>query len=161
RERQEGASELLRRGSNHRVHRRHKEQTTVIAVRSVVGRNEDHMRTVASSLLVAAALVALAAAGCQQPAGAPGIERPAPPGQFAAATSAGVRFAGPAARIDIRYVDPAGQPAVEVMFSAAGGAGETWSVQAAAPAAFLETQALTARVVDGPLAPGTATVQLR
>jgi hypothetical protein len=76
-------------------------------------------------------------------------------------TKAGMQLTGAAARIDIRFADAAKAPDVEVTFSASGGSGRTWAVLSAAPADFLESHSLTARVVDGRIGPGTASVQLR
>ena len=111
----------------------------------------------ACALLVAT----LAVGGCRETTVEPDGELAAPPGQFVVMTRAGTQLTGPAARIDIRHVDAATPPDVEIAFSASGAAGRTWSALAAAPAGFLETLALTARVVDGHVGPGTASVQVR
>ena len=103
----------------------------------------------------------LAVGGCGQAAVGPDVERPAPPNQFVVTTGAGARLTGPAARIDIRHVDTAKPPDVEVTISASGGSGHSWSMVSAAAADFLKTLSLTARVVDGRLEPGTASVQAR
>ena len=110
---------------------------------------------IACTLLVAT----LAVGACHQSPVNPDGELPAPPNQFVVTTKAGAPLTGPAARIDIRYVDAAQPPAVEVSFSASGGSGRSWSVLSAAPPDFLKTLALTARVVDGRIVPGTASVQ--
>ena len=115
------------------------------------------LRAVASPLLIAT----IAAGGCGRSVGGPDSERAAPPDQFVVTTNAGMRLTGPAARIDIRHVDPAKAPAVEVFFSASGSSGQTWSVQSVAFPDFLATLSLTARVVDGLLEPGKASVQAR
>jgi hypothetical protein len=116
------------------------------------------------TLLVAA----LAAAGCarsevepdQGPTTVvPRSERPAPPDTFIVTTNAGAQLTGPAARIDIRHANPPQPPDVEISISATSGSGATWSTLTAAPPEFLETLSLTARVVDGRVVPGTATVQ--
>jgi hypothetical protein len=116
------------------------------------------------TLLVAA----VAAAGCarsevepdQGPTTvAPRSERPAPPHMFIVMTNAGAQLTGAAARIDIRHANPPQPPDVEISISATSGSGATWSALTAAPPEFLETLSLTARVVDGRVVPGTATVQ--
>jgi hypothetical protein len=101
----------------------------------------------------------VAAAGCAREAAAPNDERPAPPNSFLVTTNAGTQLSGTAARIDIRYADAGQPPDVEISISAAGDSGRTWSALTAAPAEFLKTPSLTARVVDGRVVPGTATVQ--
>jgi hypothetical protein len=112
--------------------------------------------------IACATLVAtLTVGGCRQAALGPDRELAAPPNQFLVTTNAGTQLTGPAARIDIRYMDAAKAPDVEVMFSASGSAGRSWSVVSAAPADFLERHSLTARVVDGRVVPGTASVQVR
>jgi hypothetical protein len=113
-------------------------------------------RVTITTLLAAA----LAAAGCDRTdVAGPDHERPAPPNSFVVTTGAGVQLSGSAARIDIRHADAAQPPDVEISFSATGGGGGNWSVLTAAPAEFLQTLNLTARVVDGRVGPGTATVQ--
>ena len=112
--------------------------------------------TSACALLVAT----LALGGCRESAVGPDGELAAPPNQFVVTTGTGPQLTGPAARIDIRYVDAAKPPDVEIAFSASGNSGRTWSVLSAAPADFLQTAALTARVVDGRVAVGTATLQV-
>ena len=87
------------------------------------------------------------------------LEGVAPPDPFVVTTKAGARFTGPAARIDIRRVSEAERPDVEVAFSASGGSGRTWTAQSIAPSAFLDTLTLEARVTDGPLKTGDASVQ--
>jgi hypothetical protein len=112
--------------------------------------------------IACAALVAtLVAGGCRQAAVAPDRERAAPPNPFVVTTNAGTTLSGAAARIDIRFTDAAKAPDVEVIFSASGGAGRSWSVVSSASADFLERLSLTARVVDGRIVPGTASVQVR
>jgi hypothetical protein len=106
-------------------------------------------------------VTALGICGCREAEVGPDLERPAPPNAFLVTTNAGTQLTGTPARIDIRHVDATSAPDVEIMFSASGGSGDTWSVLAAAPAGFLETQRLTARVVDGRIVPGTASVQMR
>jgi hypothetical protein len=112
--------------------------------------------TTASALLVAT----LAVGGCRDAAVGPDGELAAPPNQFVVTTGTGAQLTGPAARIDIRHVDAAQPPDVEIAFSASGNSGRTWSVLSAAPADFLPTLALTARVVDGRVGVGTASVQV-
>ncbi len=112
-------------------------------------------QAIACTLLVAA----LALGGCGQTTTGPDGELSAPPNQFAVTTQAGTQLSGAAARIDIRYADAVQAPDVEISFSASGGAGRTWSVVTAAAPEFLDTMNLTARVVDGRVTPGTATVQ--
>ena len=114
-------------------------------------------KTIACAQLAAT----LAAGGCRQAGLGPDSELPAPPNTFLVTTNAGTQLTGAPARIDIRHVDANRGPDVEIMFSASGSSGQTWSVLAAAPAGFLETNNLTARVVDGRITPGTATVQMR
>jgi len=114
-------------------------------------------RAVASSLLIAA----IAVGGCRQSVRGPDSERAAPADQFVVTTNAGMRLAGPAARIDIRHVDPAKAPDVEVFFSASGSSGHTWAVQSVASPDFLKTHSFSARVVDGVLEQGKASVQVR
>jgi hypothetical protein len=113
--------------------------------------------TTACALLVAT----LAVGGCRDTAVGPDGELAAPPNQFVVTTRTGAQLTGPAARIDIRHVDAAKPPDVEIAFSASGNSGRTWSVLSSAPADFLETLALTARVVDGHVGAGTASVQVR
>ena len=109
----------------------------------------------------ACALVAtLAIGGCREATVGPDSELAAPPNQFVVTTGTGTQLSGPAARIDIRHVDAAQPPDVEIAFSASGNSGRTWSVLSAAPADFLQTHALTARVVDGRVGVGTASVQV-
>jgi hypothetical protein len=86
-------------------------------------------------------------------------ERPAPPDRLMVTTRASARFSGPAARIDIRHVNPSKQPDVEIAFSASGNAG-TWAIQATPRSDFLRTFTLSANVVDRPLEPGYASVQV-
>ena len=112
--------------------------------------------TTACALLVAT----LALGGCRESTVGPDGELAAPPNQFVVTTGNGTQLTGPAARIDIRHVNPAQPPDVEIAFSASGTSGRTWSMLSAAPADFLQTLALTARVVDGRLGVGTATVQV-
>jgi hypothetical protein len=112
--------------------------------------------TIACVLLVPA----LAVSGCRDATVGPEGELAAPPNQFVVTTGTGTQLSGPAARIDIRHVDAAKPPDVEIAFSASGNSGRTWSVLSAAPADFLQTLALTARVVDGRVDVGTASVQL-
>ena len=113
--------------------------------------------TTACALLVAT----FAVGGCRDTAVGPDGELAAPPNQFVVTTRTGAQLTGPAARIDIRHVAAAQPPDVEVAFSASGNSGRTWSVLSAAPADFLDTLALTARVVDGQVGAGTASVQVR
>jgi hypothetical protein len=109
----------------------------------------------------ACALVAtLAVGGCHEATVGPDGELAAPPNQLVVTMGTGSQLTGPAARIDIRHVDAAKPPDVEVAFSASGNSGRTWSVLSAAPADFLQTLALTARVVDGRVGMGTASVQV-
>ena len=114
-------------------------------------------KSIACALLVAA----LAVGGCRQAGVGPEHELPAPPNTFLVTTGAGRQLTGTPARIDIRYADATKAPDVEIMFSASGEGDPTWSVLAAAPADFLNTQRLTARVIDGRIVPGTASVQMR
>ena len=114
-----------------------------------------------NAIACAQLVTTLAVGACRQPGVEPNRERPAPPNAFLVTTNAGVQLTGTPARIDIRHMDATNPPEVEIMFSASGGEERTWSVLAAAPAAFLETRSLTARVVDGRIAPGTASVQMR
>jgi hypothetical protein len=107
-----------------------------------------------------ALLVTLVVGGCREATVGPDGELAAPPNQFVVTTGAGTQLTGPAARIDIRHVDAAQPPDVEIAFSASGNSGRTWSVLSAAPADFLQTRALTARVVDGRVGVGTASVQV-
>jgi hypothetical protein len=74
-------------------------------------------------------------------------------------TNAGAQLTGAAARIDIRHANAPQPPDVEISISATSSSGVTWSALTAAPPEFLETLSLTARVVDGRVVPGTATVQ--
>ena len=113
------------------------------------------------SIACAQLVATLAAGGCRQAGAGPEHELPAPPNTFLVTTGAGRQLTGTPARIDIRYVDAAKAPDVEIMFSASGEGDQTWSVLAAAPAEFLAAQRLTARVVDGRIVPGTASVQRR
>ena len=122
----------------------------------------------ANATLCTLLVAAFAAAGCdrsevepnQGPTRAePRSERPAPPDTFIVTTNAGAQLTGAAARIDIRHADAAQPPDVEISISATGGFGGTWSALTEAPPEFLKTLRLTARVVDGRVVPGTATVQ--
>jgi hypothetical protein len=113
------------------------------------------------SLIACALLVTTTAVGgCRQPGVGSGEEQAAPADQFVVTTNAGARLSGPPARIEIRHVDEAKAPDVEVVFSASVGSGYTWSVHSVALPVFLETLSLAARVVDSPLEPGTASVQV-
>src|SRR5262245_26962631 len=85
-------------------------------------------------------IVATSVGGCQPLTDEAKRERPAPPDQFVVTTGAGKRLAGPAARIDIRHVDSARPPDVEVVISASGSAGDVWSVHSVAFPDFLETR---------------------
>jgi hypothetical protein len=109
--------------------------------------------------LIACTLLIATGAGCHRGPLAPGDEVAAPPDQFMVTTAAGV-LSGPAARIDIRHVDPSKPPDVEIAFSASGSSGRTWSVMLIAAPDFLQTQRITARVVDGLLREGQASVQV-
>jgi len=113
------------------------------------------------SIACAQLVATLAVGGCRQAGAGPEHELPAPPNTFLVTTGAGRQLTGTPARIDIRYVDATKAPDVEIMFSASGEGDPTWSVLAAAPADFLDTPRLTARVVDGRIVPGTASVQMR
>lgn len=113
------------------------------------------------SIACAQLVATLAVGGCRQAGVGPEHELPAPPNTFLVTTSAGRQLTGAPARIDIRYVDATKAPDVEIMFSASGEGDHTWSVLAAAPAGFLDAPRLTARVVDGRIVPGTASVQMR
>jgi hypothetical protein len=101
-----------------------------------------------------------AVGGCREATVGPDGELAAPANQFVVTMGSGSQLTGPAARIDIRYVDAAQPPDVEIAFSASGNSGRTWSVLSAAPADFLQSLALTARVVDGRVGIGTASVQV-
>jgi hypothetical protein len=109
--------------------------------------------------LIACTLLIAGGTGCQSGPVAPGGEDAAPPDQFMVTTAAG-DLSGPPARLDIRHVDPSKPPDVEVALSASGRAGQRWSVLLMAPPDFLQTQRITARVVDGPLHEGEASVQV-
>jgi hypothetical protein len=115
------------------------------------------MRPTAACFLLVTTLVV---GGCREATVGPDGELAAPPNQFVVTLGSGSQLTGPAARIDIRHVDAAQPPDVEIAFSASGNAGRTWSVLSAAPADFLQTLTLTARVVDGRVGVGTASVQL-
>jgi hypothetical protein len=115
------------------------------------------MRNILARTLLAATL---AMGACRQSPAGPDGELPAAPNQFLVTTKAGAQLTGAAARIDVRHVDAAKAPDVEVTFSASGASG-TWSVVLAALPDFLTTLRLTARVGDGQIVPGTATVQVR
>ena len=71
-------------------------------------------KAIASSLLISA----IVAGGCRPSVVGSDIERSAPPDQFVVTTKAGTRLTGPAARIDIRHVGPAGTD-VECSFGVA------------------------------------------
>jgi hypothetical protein len=103
-------------------------------------------------------MAAAALGGSQWTAGLKN-EEPAPPERFVVTTHAGMRFTGAAARVEIQPLDTARAPEIEVVLSAADSLGRTWAVQLMAPSDFLNTLTLSARVVDGPLQPGTANVQ--
>lgn len=109
------------------------------------------------SITALAALAAAVLAGCM--GGGSSGERPAPPGPLTVSTTAGARFTGPPARIDIRHATP-GAPTVELVMSAADDRGRTWALQAALPAESLTSLTLRAQLVQRPLQPGDATVQL-
>jgi hypothetical protein len=109
--------------------------------------------------LIACALLIATGAGCHQGPVGPGGEDTAPPDQFMVTTAAGV-LSGPPARIDIRHVDPSKPPDGESAFAASGSPGHRWSVLLMAPPDFLQTQRITAPVVDGPLREGQASVQV-
>jgi hypothetical protein len=111
----------------------------------------------ACALLVAT----LGVGGCRQTAVGPSTELPAPPSPFLVTTNAGTQLSGAAARIDIRHADAAKAPDVGIVFSASDASGRSWAAISLAPADFLKTHSLTARVVDGRLGPGTASVQTR
>ena len=86
-------------------------------------------------------------------------ERPAPPDRLMVTTKAGARFSGPAASIDIRFLNPTPEPDVEVAVSASGTGGRTWAMQVTPRSDFLRTFTLAADVIDRPLQPGYAGVQ--
>ena len=75
-------------------------------------------------------------------------------------TAAGLRHTGPAAKVEIKYLDATKAPQVEVTFSASSSSGETWGAYSTAPPDFLETLTLSARVMDRPLKPGDASIQM-
>jgi hypothetical protein len=104
-------------------------------------------------------IVIAAREGPQWMAG-PENEQPAPPDQLVVTMKAGMRLTGAAARIDIKHLDVAKAPGIEVASSASDSLGRTWTIQAMAPSDFLETFTLSAQVVDRPLEPGKASVQL-
>jgi hypothetical protein len=108
-------------------------------------------------ITIAAALAAAALAGCM--GGGSSGERPAPPGPLTVSSTSGARFTGPPARIDVRHATP-GAPTVELLMSAADDRGRTWALQAALPAESLTSLTLRAQLVQRPLQPGDATVQL-
>ena len=91
----------------------------------------------------------------------PGIVPPAASGAAMSARMPRKATCGSAKTSATLLIGPAGTPDVEVFFSASGGSGQTWSVQSVASLDFLETHNLTARVVDGLLGPGKASVQMR
>lgn len=84
----------------------------------------------------------------------------APPDRFMVTTNTGMRLTGAAARVEIKYLDVARAPKVEVFLSASDSVGRTWASQARVSSDFLETLTLFAQVVDRPLQPGNAGVQV-
>jgi hypothetical protein len=104
-------------------------------------------------------MAAAALGGSQWTAGLKN-EEPAPPERFVVTTNAGVRHTGAAARVEIKYPDAAKAPEVEVILWATNSLGQTWAVQLMAPSDFLNTLTLSAQVVDRPLQPGNASVQV-
>ncbi|MSQ47070.1 MAG: hypothetical protein EXR78_01585 [Deltaproteobacteria bacterium] len=87
-------------------------------------------------------------------------EQPAAEAPFVVTTSVGPQLRGTAARVEIKYLDVAQAPQVEIVFSAADAADRLWAAQALPPADFLKTPTLSAQVVDRPLTLGTASVQV-
>lgn len=75
-------------------------------------------------------------------------------------TNAGMRLTGAPARVEIKYLDVARAPKVEVFLSASDSVGRTWASQARVSSDFLETFTLSAQVVDRPLKPGNASIQV-
>lgn len=87
-------------------------------------------------------------------------EQAAPPDRFVVTTKAGIRLTGAAARIEIKHLDAAKAPEVEVVLSTSDSSGRIWAVQSTPPLDFLEALTLSARVVDRPLKLGNASVQV-
>src|SRR5919106_1704852 len=85
----------------------------------------------ACALLVAT----LAVTGCRETTVGPDGELAAPANQFVVMTRAGTQLTGPAARIDIRHVDAAKPPDVEIAFSAS-----VASARAPRPCRFASTR---------------------
>jgi hypothetical protein len=104
--------------------------------------------------------MAAAAAGGSRSAAGSENEQAAPPDRFVVTTNAGMHLIGAAARIEIRHLAAAKAPEVEVVLSASDSLGRRWAVHSRAPSDFLETLTLSAQVVDRPLKPGTASVQV-
>jgi len=106
-------------------------------------------------MLIVAGSLLYGCVGASGPAG----ERPAPAGQLTLTTEAGTRFSGPPARIDIRF-DHGGLARVELAMTVADAEGRTWALQAALPAAALDSLTLQAQLVQRPLQAGDANVQV-
>ena len=90
----------------------------------------------------------------------PEREQAAPPDRFLVTTATGQRHTGAAAKVEIKYLDATKAPQVEVTFSASSSSGDTWGAYSTVPPDFLETLTLSARVMDRPLEPGDASIQV-
>lgn len=104
------------------------------------------------------ALLALLLVAATALAAEPAAEQPAAPDRLVVSAGAAPAFAGPPARIDIRFLPGAAQPTVELSFSATRDDGERWSVLLSAPAGFLQTRTLDAALTDRPLQTGQASL---
>jgi hypothetical protein len=118
---------------------------------------EDHimLRTIFCMVIMAAA----AAGGVRWTAGLEN-EQAAPPDRFVVTTNAGMRLIGAAAKVEIKYLDAAKAPAVEVVLSASDRLGRTWALLSTASSDFLETLTLSASVIARPLQSGNVSVQV-
>jgi hypothetical protein len=89
-----------------------------------------------------------------------GDDWPGPPGDLLVITGDGDRLSAHGARVDIRFERRDAPPSVEIVLAASNGEDRTWAFQALVTEAFLSSPSLVAPLVDRPLRPGEASVQV-
>jgi hypothetical protein len=89
-----------------------------------------------------------------------GDDWPGPPGGLLVVTGHGDQLSAHGARVDVRFERRDAPPSVEIAVAASNGEDRTWAFQTLATAAFLASPSLVAPLVDRPLRPGEASVQV-